>query len=279
MPAEPDLVSVKFPERAQRWRRIAGYFRSGGIRNGPVCGVFYRIPAEESAARGVRMAFLSDFHYTGTRFSQKVAAAAAGLVREFQPDYLLFGGDLCGYAFQQERGFEALRFFEQTDCVKLAVPGNWENGKIWISADFWKTAYASCGFRYLENELYADGRVSVYGMADISSLRVRPPQWGVGKGQKILLTHRPDNVVAADSSVLPEPLGNLVLCGHLHGGQIRVPGFGALYSGASQYRRRFDYGLYRHRRGDRMIVTSGLGEIRCPVRMFCRREVVLIELI
>ncbi|HWB72943.1 MAG TPA: hypothetical protein VG452_12075, partial [Egibacteraceae bacterium] len=72
---------------------------------------------------------------------------------------------------------------------------------------------------------------------------------------------------------------DLVLAGHTHGGQLRLPGVGALVSNCdlplSQAR-----GLSRH--GDRLWlhVSAGLGtSVYAPVRFACRPEATLLDVV
>lgn len=91
---------------------------------------------------------------------------------------------------------------------------------------------------------------------------------------KIALYHMPD--------LLPEAaaLGvDLVLSGHTHGGQWRLPGFGALLTN-SRYGKRYEAGHYRHGKAH-MVVSRGLGMegFGMPrARFFCPPEIVLITL-
>jgi predicted MPP superfamily phosphohydrolase len=87
----------------------------------------------------------------------------------------------------------------------------------------------------------------------------------------ILLAHDPDYLEEASA------LGyDLYLSGHTHGGQIRIPGLGALIK---MSKRGYDAGLFRE--GDTtMYVSRGLGSEAGPlpeVRLFCRPEVTVIE--
>ncbi len=87
----------------------------------------------------------------------------------------------------------------------------------------------------------------------------------------ILLAHEPDLV---DSFSLDGRV-SLQLSGHSHGGQIRLPGFGALilpYLG-----QKYDQGL--HRVNDTWVYTNrGLGVLWPPIRLNCRPEVTEITL-
>lgn len=68
----------------------------------------------------------------------------------------------------------------------------------------------------------------------------------------VLLYHSPD--------LMPEALElgvDLYLCGHTHGGQIRVPLFGALIT-SSEFRKRYEMGRYEEN-GTTLYVSRGLG--------------------
>lgn len=90
----------------------------------------------------------------------------------------------------------------------------------------------------------------------------------------ILLYHSPDLAPAAAS------LGvDLQLSGHTHGGQVRIPGFGALVTG-SLYGKAFEAGRMRVRNMV-LYVTRGIGleGAAAPrLRLFCRPEIILWEI-
>ncbi|MDZ4133362.1 MAG: metallophosphoesterase, partial [Dethiobacteria bacterium] len=69
----------------------------------------------------------------------------------------------------------------------------------------------------------------------------------------------------------------LVLVGHTHGGQIRLPFIGALFVPGQGFFPQYDYGLYSS--GDTtMIINAGLGESGLPIRINMQPEIVLITL-
>ena len=68
---------------------------------------------------------------------------------------------------------------------------------------------------------------------------------------------------------------NLVLCGHLHGGVVRLPGIGGIIS--PQLTLFPKYSGEHSRRGESdIIVSKGLGGHSIPIRLFDRAEVVVI---
>ena len=82
---------------------------------------------------------------------------------------------------------------------------------------------------------------------------------------RLCLSHTPDNFRWAQQNSI-----DLVLAGHVHGGQIRLPGIGPLFV-PSRYSRRYDSGQFAA--GPTvMCISRGLagGE---PLRYNCRPEV------
>ena len=72
---------------------------------------------------------------------------------------------------------------------------------------------------------------------------------------------------------------DLYLCGHTHGGQIRLPGLGAVFT-SSRFGRRYDRGLHRLPHGGAIYTTSGVGleGMGLPrARFFCPPEVAVLE--
>jgi predicted MPP superfamily phosphohydrolase len=88
---------------------------------------------------------------------------------------------------------------------------------------------------------------------------------------RLLLVHNPDFV-----GLLPERQVDLVLSGHTHGGQVCLPGLGALFV-PSVYGRRFVAGLVEVA-GIRVYINRGIGLISPPVRFLARPEVTAITL-
>ena len=88
----------------------------------------------------------------------------------------------------------------------------------------------------------------------------------------VLLSHRPDMLdVYAGADV------DLVLSGHMHGGQFRLPFVGGLYAPSQGFFPEYDAGHYSKGVTD-MIVSRGLGNSAFPFRINNRPEIVVVEL-
>lgn len=72
----------------------------------------------------------------------------------------------------------------------------------------------------------------------------------------IMCAHRPESFYPWDTA---DQWGiDLVISGHLHGGQVIIPGVGGLYNPLDGFFAEFDYGQYKLGDSD-MIITRGLG--------------------
>lgn len=93
-------------------------------------------------------------------------------------------------------------------------------------------------------------------------------------GYTVLLYHTPDLAYVAEQAGV-----DLYLAGHTHGGQIRIPFYGALIT-MSDYGKRFEAGLFQLD-GTTMYVSRGIGMegLRLPrMRFLCPPEIVVLEL-
>ncbi len=95
------------------------------------------------------------------------------------------------------------------------------------------------------------------------------------KGKLIIcLTHTPDQQVISEASNYG---ADIILSGHTHGGQVRLPLLGAIITG-SNIKRRYASGLF-YFKNFVLFISRGLSEGRySPFRFYCQPEAVLINL-
>lgn len=82
---------------------------------------------------------------------------------------------------------------------------------------------------------------------------------------KIMIAHRPDSYVFGDDTKVYEI--DLVISGHLHGGQAVIPFKGGLYGGDQGWFPKYVHGLYE-KDLIHMIITSGLGTSKKKIPRF-----------
>lgn len=197
------------------------------------------------------------------------------------PDAIAFGGDLVSESVCLNDAFSMLGRLPR-DSFKVAVPGNWDARHLsWIPEHVWHEGYSSAGFHYLRNSSVRCGALEFHGLDDFKTGLPRPafPRENTPGNDALfrcLIAHNPD---AVPFSLTEDEIARtrLILCGHTHGGQWRIPGFGALET-SSFFRKTFELGEYRHEpSGARLFISGGIGATWLPLRLFCPPEVWLFE--
>lgn len=87
----------------------------------------------------------------------------------------------------------------------------------------------------------------------------------------ILLSHSPYK--ALDNKQLKS---DLILAGHMHGGQVRLPFIGAVISSRDGFFPKYNKGLYNIE-NRKLYIDSGLGNGKFPIRIFNRIQISYIE--
>ncbi|GMV99307.1 MAG: hypothetical protein AMXMBFR84_04460 [Candidatus Hydrogenedentota bacterium] len=206
-----------------------------------------------------RLVHFTDLHHKGNRRRlRQVVECINGL----SPDFVCFTGDIV----------EDKRFVNEAldEMVRIAVPmyGCPGNHDHWSGSDFAVIAQAfeATGGRWLVNQTAeaAHGAVGLVGVDDI-----QPPKFLRSElPKRILLGHYPETADHVEHAY------TLLLAGHSHGGQIRLPFAGALIlpGGCANY----DRALFKTPAGP-LYVNPGIGMWMIPVRFLCRPEVTVFE--
>jgi predicted MPP superfamily phosphohydrolase len=216
---------------------------------------------------GLRLGFISDLHRSGTVSHEMIAAAVAAVMAE-SPDVIILGGD---YVTNRDRRFvqpaaDALAGLSANAGV-FAVLGNHDDERD-VTA-----ALGARGFTVLRD---ARTQITIRGeTVDLAGLRYWTHRIDditrVIRGASptlILIAHTPKRLLEAAALSVP-----LMLSGHTHGGQIVLPGLGAIAA------REFPVvGGSARRENTTVFVTRGVGTVYVPVRINCPPEVALLTL-
>jgi hypothetical protein len=89
---------------------------------------------------------------------------------------------------------------------------------------------------------------------------------------RIMLVHNPDSADSHFSSPI-----DLILAGHTHGGQVRIPFWGAPVLPVRN--KAYDSGVIRSSKGHTMFISRGIGWAIYPVRFNCFPEIVVLTLV
>ncbi len=229
---------------------------------------------------GFKVAVLADLHQRNTPAELARTRRIVELTNRENPDLVLLLGDFMGERFDRNKDnadpavvaglLQSLR----SKYGVYAILGNHDH---WIDGPAVREALEKTGVKVLENESAelsaGNAKIILLGLPDRMTrhdtlkLDNLPPPDGA---PVIALSHSPDYF---EELALPYPL---MLSGHTHGGQVRLPWIGALLL-PSQYGRK--YSAQYHRTGDRQLfITHGLGTSIIRVRFFCPPEIAILTL-
>jgi len=110
----------------------------------------------------------------------------------------------------------------------------------------------------------------VFGRDDLERATQGLPK----NGFKILLTHSPEIIKKYPKDKFDN--FDLILCGHVHGGQVRLPLIGPLLI-PSHCPRKYNSGLHKIRK-NYILINRGIGTCPLTIRFFCRPEISVIRL-
>lgn len=225
---------------------------------------------------GLTIAQLSDIHhgmYTGLDYIHRCVE----IVNNLKPDVIALTGDFTfGGKKYIEPCAEALKGLNARAGV-YAVLGNHD---YYVGASQVTRALKNAGCNVMIDaldrielrgaKLWLAGTDDLYyGLTDPKRLLREVPL----DEPRIVLAHNPDFIeefAAKDTHV------DLMISGHTHGGQMRLPLIGAPQVN-SQYGQRYVIGLNR-KDSMQVYTTRGIGSILLPVRIDCPPEIVLFNL-
>ncbi|HEX8431752.1 MAG TPA: metallophosphoesterase [Longimicrobium sp.] len=225
------------------------------------------------ALEGFRIALLTDMHAGAGTPLWLIRRACRMAMRE-QPDLIALTGD---FAADDAPDFgESISALAGLDAPYgvYAVPGNHD---FTVGIGSWhRQIGAHPTIQDLTNRartLDVDGaRLCVAGVDDLAEgsptlRRLPPPE---ERDFTLLLAHEPAQAERARRGF---DAVDLIVSGHTHGGQVRLPWVGALASRDALY----DQGL-RRRPWTQVYTSRGVGTVHLPIRFRCRPEVAVLQL-
>jgi predicted MPP superfamily phosphohydrolase len=225
--------------------------------------------------QGFTIAQFSDLHF-GPYMRGADAVSIVERINRLQPNLVVFTGDFVTDLAQGEAKFitDVLARLQPTHGT-YAILGNHDH---WTDAEVVDQAVRAARVTLLRNEnrLVEIGSVGFWlaGVDDVWEEKhdLEAALAGVGDDLPvILLAHEPDYADEVNRTGRVD----LQLSGHSHGGQVRLPYYGAL---ALPYlAHKYPFGLYKL--GSTTLYTNrGVGLLAPPVRFNCRPEITLFEL-
>lgn len=239
-----------------------------------------KVSEENSALDGFTIVQISDLHNANFGREQSRLIEA---IREQEPDMIAVTGDMVDSSHTDLD--VAMDFIE--GAVEIApvyyVTGNHEG---WLGATYneLEKRLEEAGVYVMNDTMYS----GQYEGLDLNIAGVSDPDMQGNnivlvkqaikalttdtEGYTILLSHRPelyDTYTACDV--------DLVLTGHYHGGQIRIPFIGGVVAPGAGFFPEYTEGTFTEN-GTTMVVSRGLGNSVIPVRINNRPEIVVVKL-
>ncbi len=212
---------------------------------------------------GLKIVHFSDLHYGRTVNDEKLELVISK-INLLKPDIVVFTGDLVDKDIKINEKklakIESLLAKIDANIGKYAVKGNHD-----YSNKLFETIMTEAGFKLLNNEselIYYKSNTPIIISGLTSSIKSHPlydnlftnlalTEEELNSYYKILLVHEPDQILKVSDKKY-----NLVLSGHSHNGQVRLPFVGALIKtkGAKKY-----YESHYNVNDTELYISGGIG--------------------
>ena len=216
---------------------------------------------------GVKIVHFSDLHY-GRNITLKSIDRFVKEINFIKPDIVVFTGDLVETPNElNDNDFDIL--VEHLSKInarigKYAILGDHDYEE---NVEILKSTLTDSGFDILLNEsdaIYNNSmeKIMLYGVDDVLKDRANLDKTFEinNEDYKIVLVHEPDYVDNIDLNNY-----DLILAGHSHGGQVRLPLIGSIITpvGSKKY-----HNEYYNISGKPLYVSSGIGTSLMRLRLF-----------
>ena len=244
----------------------------------------YNIAARHWDGEPLRIAMISDTHVGGPHVTAARIGRVVERINALEPDLIVLLGDYehghvsydrSDQAFRDEvaAGLAAFGSLE-APCGVVSILGNHD---WWYDGDVVRDELVGAGVTVLENaSVAASCGGQSFWIAGLADRITRDPDHNATMGaippgdNILLLSHHPDEFADLTRDI------SLVLAGHSHGGQVVFPLLGRPIV-PSDYGQRFAYG-HIEEDGRSMVVTSGIGESKLPLRFGVPPEIAVVTL-
>ncbi|MBR3741890.1 MAG: metallophosphoesterase [Clostridia bacterium] len=240
---------------------------------------FYHLQSDEVEA-AFRIVQLSDLHLH--EFGEK-NAELVDWIKRLNPDIIAITGDM-NNRFNDDTHVVTELCTQLTDITDVYyVMGNHEwvdyiHRKTNIKKDLVATGVVMLENSYIETEINGN-KVVIGGLVnEVSNYeKYTGPQFMEkfmkADGFKLLLVHYPEYFLGT----LNQFRVDLAMCGHTHGGLIRIPHFGGLYASDQGFLPELYEGMQTVKGGSVVVVSRGLGNNSKIPRINNNPEIVVVD--
>lgn len=236
------------------------------------------LPRLPEAFRGMRVVQISDFHYA--EFSEGwFLREVVDRVNRLKPDMVVLTGDFVSYgplpkSYARRHAGPGAEILSKIECpLRYAIMGNHD---CMVGEQYVTGPLRENGISVLVNQAVPlerkRQRLWLAGLDSADQGKSRPEQAIPRAGGEpiIVLAHEPD--------ILPEIAKykvDLMLSGHTHGGQVRLPFWGAVV--LPPLGKKYVEGSYQYG-ATQLYVNRGIGTVGAPFRLNCPPEITVLTL-
>lgn len=234
---------------------------------------------------GLRVALVADLH-RGPVISQEYLEDVVKKINDLEPDLILLPGDFVSKSDSYFEDITTILSGLKPKIASLATLGNHDH---WEGVDAAVAAVEKAGVTLLTNRsvhLNPDRTLSETGkvglcLAGVDDLWCGKPDLQVALDgvpenvPRLLMSHNPD-FAEQKRALKSNTRVDLQVSGHTHGGQVVLPGIGAMTSG-SYHGLKYVYGDVQGPQWP-VFITRGVGTSIVPVRVGAPPEIVLFTL-
>lgn len=227
----------------------------------------------------LRIAVLSDIHAGGAFIDERKLRTIVERTNQLQPEMIVILGDYIsgdGRRHPLRMEPEVFAAILKDFRAPLGVHSVLGNHDWWFDGRRVRAALEQNGIKVLDDEvLKVEARGTSFWLVGLADLWTRPQRIAETVAQvpdnstMIALTHNPDIFPR-----LPQRV-QLLIAGHTHGAQVRVPFIGNVVQPSRQYGERYARG-HVFENGHHLFVTTGIGTSIISVRLGVPPEIVLL---
>lgn len=218
---------------------------------------------------GFKIVQFSDLHYGSTVFEEELKRIVKKINQE-EPDIIVFTGDLVeqNVELSDDEVNSIIKQLKKLDAnIEIfAVKGNHD-----YESDYFDRILTELGWNFLDNKyefVYSNSKSPII-FVGLDDLLLGTPDYDNAfsylndlkeEAYTIVLTHEPDQIDEFKNYKF-----DLVLSGHSHLGQVRLPFIGALYTpeGSKKY-----YDEHYQVNDADLYISGGIGTSTLPLRFF-----------
>lgn len=222
----------------------------------------------EKIDKEIKITQISDYH--NNKFLRKKRLLKQ--IKQYDPDIIVLTGDIIDVSTKDWiKSLELLKELKKISRSIYFVSGNHEMKN--EGYNLFLSDLRSLGINIMDNKVeelnISDNRVKLIGVEYY--FKEHAYKNIMEKVEEdtfnLLLSHSPDRIITFLTKK-----EDLILSGHTHGGQVRIPFIGALIAPGQGLFPEYDRGVYELEKTT-LYIDSGLGNSMLPIRLFNRVQI------